>query len=623
MTAYEQIQQMLASRLGATVSLDEVLITARLSERPVRLPDYQAECAGLTALAQELATAPDNVLQKLCEIALDLCSAHSAGISIEEEVEGVPIFRWRALAGEMAPYLQGMMPRDFAPCGVVVAQNAAQLFSQPVLHYPYVQAVEPYIFEVLLIPFRIEGKPVGTVWVVSSREARQFDREDERVLTSLSQFAAAGYQALLSQEIIQTANRQLTAEVTRHQALLKTLEVERERLAEIFLQAPAFIAVLRGPTHVFERANAPYLTLVGNRAILGKTVRDALPEIQEQGYLELLDEVYRTGKPFVGKERRILLQQADGASVQERFLDFVYQPLRESGGSISGIFVHGVDLTERNEAMAHAVRSETHLRRLLESSPDCIKVLDLEGRLLSMNIPGMCLMEVDDFGTVEGQAWTSFWCGEEQDKAQAALTLARTGERGRFQGYVKNNLQLISALIDIQRGTDTETVPMSEFVRLGTNVRALGVIHDVLTQEAKTDMQEETLSVKTVLKKLLSMLQQTLGRDHQLLYTIGDVRLPGRKVTSLALLTNELFSNAVKHGKGIVEIVFAVKDGKARLEVCDNGAGFPPNFDADTAANTGLSLIEALSSHDLRGGVTYENRTEGGARVTVQFPLSQ
>lgn len=690
MTAYEQIQQMLESRQGACVSLDDVLITGQLYERPSRQSDYQAENEGLTALAQELATAPGKVLQKLCDVALKLCRAHSAGISIKEEIDGVRIFRWRALAGEMSHYLQGMLPRDFAPCGIVVDENAPQLFTRPVLHFPYVQKVEPYIYEVLLIPFRVAGRPVGTVWIVSSTEERQFDAEDVRLLTNLSQFAAASYQALQSQEAIQEVNIRLEAEVQQHQALLKTLEIERERLTELFEQTPAFIAVLQGPEHIFERANPPYLQLVGHRDILGKSIRDALPEIEVQGFIELLNNVYRTGKPFIGKEMRVLLQEKEGTTLQERFLDFVYQPLLEVDGTVSGIFVHGVDLTERTEALASVRKSEAHLRSILESSADCIKVLDQEGRLLAMNSPGMCLMEVDDLKTIEGQEWANFWQGDEHSKAQEALALARTGRRGHFQGYcetakgilkwwdvvvtsivggegepgfflsvsrdltelretaqvleeknreienlnlrlrqamtethhrVKNNLQLISALIDMQSGTYSETVPMSEFVRLGANVRTLGVIHDVLTQESKTNSHQETLSVKTVLERLLAMLQQTLSHGYRCTYTIDDLQLPGRKVTSLALITNELFSNALKHGKGRVEVTFAVHDDYARLEVCDNGTGFAPHFDASTAANTGLTLVETISRYDLGGEAFYENHPEGGARIMVQIPI--
>jgi PAS domain S-box-containing protein len=144
--------------------------------------------------------------------------------------------------------------------------------------------------------------------------------------------------------------------IDRHNAererdrLMAELEVERSRLATAFQRAPAFIATLRGPDHVFEMANPPYYQLVGHRDVLGKPVARALPEVAEQGFVELLDTVYRSGEPFVGTEMRILIQREPGGQPEERFLNFVYQPLTDAGGSVSGILAHGVDVTEQVEA---------------------------------------------------------------------------------------------------------------------------------------------------------------------------------------------------------------------------------------------------------------------------------
>jgi PAS domain S-box-containing protein len=186
---------------------------------------------------------------------------------------------------------------------------------------------------------------------------------------------------------------------------------------------------------------------------------------------------------------------------------------------------------------------------------------------------------------------------------------------------VKNNLQLVSALIDMQKATDRETVPMSELVRLGSNVRALGVIHDILTQEAKEGAEEDTLSAKTVLDQLLSLLQQAAG-ERRLTFACEDVRLSGRRATSLALLTNELVSNALKHGKHTAEIYFTVHADEATLEVRDDGAGFPEDFHSMRAAHTGLELVENVAKWDLAGKTCYESMPQGGGRVTVSFPIA-
>jgi PAS domain S-box-containing protein len=210
---------------------------------------------------------------------------------------------------------------------------------------------------------------------------------------------------------------------------------ERERLRELFQQAPGFMALLRGPEHVFELVNAAYLQLVGHRDALGKPVREALPEVEGQGFFELLDRVYATGEAFRGEALRVDLQRAPGAPVEERFVDLVYQPVSDAEGRVAGIFVEGSDVTERVRAEAALREREVFTRRVLESSTDCIKVLSLEGRLESMSAGGLVTMEVDDYASIDGAHWPDFWKGEENGKALDAVAAARSGRTGRFQGY--------------------------------------------------------------------------------------------------------------------------------------------------------------------------------------------
>ncbi|MBK4737244.1 response regulator [Noviherbaspirillum sp. DKR-6] len=133
------------------------------------------------------------------------------------------------------------------------------------------------------------------------------------------------------------------------EALTRQAATERDRLRTLFAQAPSFMAALRGPDHVFELANSAYLNLVGRRDILGKPVRVALPEVQGQGFFEALDHVYQSGEVFHANEARVVLQSEAGAT-QERYLDFVYQPLFDGNGRVGGIFVDGYDVTARRQA---------------------------------------------------------------------------------------------------------------------------------------------------------------------------------------------------------------------------------------------------------------------------------
>ena len=140
------------------------------------------------------------------------------------------------------------------------------------------------------------------------------------------------------------------AETTQHVLSERKLASERERFVQLFDQAPTFLAVLRGPDHVIEHANPGYVALVGHRPVIGRTVSDALPEAVEQGYLALLDDVYRTGKPYSAVGSKFVIQASPGAPVEERYVDFVYQPITDRDGSVGGILVQGADVTLRTAA---------------------------------------------------------------------------------------------------------------------------------------------------------------------------------------------------------------------------------------------------------------------------------
>jgi len=140
--------------------------------------------------------------------------------------------------------------------------------------------------------------------------------------------------------------------------LIRELQQQRERLADLFQQAPAFFAVLRGPDYIFEMINPLYQQLMGQRDLIGKSVREAVPEAEGQGFIALLDEVYRSGKSFVGRRTPIHLARTASQPLEERFLDFVYQPRREADGTISGIIALGVDVTESKRAEMALMQTE-------------------------------------------------------------------------------------------------------------------------------------------------------------------------------------------------------------------------------------------------------------------------
>ncbi len=145
---------------------------------------------------------------------------------------------------------------------------------------------------------------------------------------------------------------------------------QTERLRQLFAQSPSFMAVLRGPEHRFELVNPSYSKLVAHRDVTGKTVREALPEVEGQGFFELLDRVYAGGEAFVGRSVPFALQPTPGAIPEERFLDFVYQPIRDGEGLVTGIFVEGIDVTATHDLVAALRDSEAQFRTFAQAMPN-------------------------------------------------------------------------------------------------------------------------------------------------------------------------------------------------------------------------------------------------------------
>jgi signal transduction histidine kinase/PAS domain-containing protein len=155
-------------------------------------------------------------------------------------------------------------------------------------------------------------------------------------------------------------------------------EIARQR--RLFEQAPGFITILNGPQHTYEFANDAYLKLAGHRPLLGRTVREAFPELATQGFFELLDQVYATGERYVAFHVPIRLTLSGSSEPHERFLDFIYEPTRNEAGQITGIFVEGHDVTDEHLAQQE-LQNRERLQSLLNGLNDRFRDLEEEGDL--------------------------------------------------------------------------------------------------------------------------------------------------------------------------------------------------------------------------------------------------
>jgi len=187
---------------------------------------------------------------------------------------------------------------------------------------------------------------------------------------------------------------------------------------------------------------------------------------------------------------------------------------------------------------------------------------------------------------------------------------------------VKNNLQIIAAMVDMCTLDAGETVPTAEVRRLGEHVRTLAAVHELLTQRSTRDPDARTVSAREILERLVSLVRS--GAQGRVIRLEGDdLVLTSQQGTSLALVANELISNALKHGSGVVELRLQRQDAWALLTVSDQGRGFPREFHPSVSAKTGLELVNTLSRLDLGGTVRCENLPGGGAVVQVEMPLAE
>jgi PAS domain S-box-containing protein len=158
-------------------------------------------------------------------------------------------------------------------------------------------------------------------------------------------------------------------------------EADRRKWREIFFQVPAAVAIMRGPDHVFESFNEEYQRLVARAAeqLYGKPVREVFPEVVPQGYLQLLDGVYRDGIPFTARESLIQLDSAGDGVLRDVYVNFVYNAIRDDRGEITGVFAHIVDVTDLVDARKRIEESEERFRQLAESMPQVVWSTDAKG----------------------------------------------------------------------------------------------------------------------------------------------------------------------------------------------------------------------------------------------------
>jgi signal transduction histidine kinase/DNA-binding response OmpR family regulator len=380
------------------------------------------------------------------------------------------------------------------------------------------------------------------------------------------------------------------------QIIKKNAEAERRRLHSFLMEAPAAIAILRGPKLVFELANDRCFEIFGKRAVIGQPGREALPELVEQGVWDLLDRVFTTGNPFSANEFRARFQRDDGGPVDDKFFNWVAQPTHDEQGQIDGVMVFAVEVTEQAAArrqVEQARATERQLRRAAEegsrAKDEFLAMLGHELRNpLAPIVTALHLMRLRGSDRTEKQ-------------------------RGIIERQVKHLTRLVDDLLDVSRIARGKVELHRRAIELSEAVaRAIEVASPIVEQ-----------------------------REHHL-----ELDLPQRGLTvhadpvRLAQVVTNLLTNAAKYTdpKGTIAVTGTCEGEQVVLKVRDTGIGITPAmlprvFDlfaqewqasdrSHGGLGLGLSIVRSLVN--LHGG-TVEAHSLGlghGSEFVVRLPAA-
>jgi PAS domain S-box-containing protein len=408
-----------ASIPDCTVSLESILCTEQLRRRPWRPPDYKKENHALVALLSARLDPQSNILQTLAETILDVTQCDSSGLSLLTKDDGGKRFYWPAIAGTWKPHIGGGTLRDFGPCGDVLDRNCTLLFKHFERRYPYLLPVMPPAEECLLVPFYVGGKAVGTIWAIMHGDRRTFDAEDERVMSTLGQFASLAYQSLESIEglKLQIAAREKAEAAVRQ--LASGLEAKIRRLVDANIIG---ICVWNLEGEIIE-ANEAFLQMVGysREDLLTGRVRwrDLTPaewrDRDERAVAEL--KATGTAQPF---------QKEYFRKDRSRVPVLLGAAMFEGSGNEGVAFV--LDLSEQKRAEEALRASEERWSKLAENSSAGIALIAPDGRFIAANLALQKMLGYTE-DELQGRTASDITHAEDRAATEAHIAEANEGQR--------------------------------------------------------------------------------------------------------------------------------------------------------------------------------------------------
>jgi PAS domain S-box-containing protein len=339
---------------------------------------------------------------------------------------------------------------------------------------------------------------------------------------------------------------------TENKNLEKAFMVERQRFLNLYAQSPSCMGIFKGPEHVFEMANPLYLKLIGKTDIIGKTLKEVLPEVEAQGIFEFLDEVYNTGNTFSANEMHFRLDVNGNGELVDRYLNLIYQAHRNNENEIDGILFFIIDVTEQVLSRKKIEASEKLYRQIVETAQEGIWLVD-ENNITTFVNTKMC--EILEYASDEIIGKEIFLFMDDEGKEIAANSM-----RKKKAGYaVQYHFKLISKS-GREIWTNISANPV--FNENGTYKGSLAMITDI-TESKKI---EQSLAYKNESLRKAEAISQVgswemdLGDMSKMIWSDEIYHILGVEKEEVTPSTGAYFS-FIHHDdlKGILEIIKAAK----------------------------------------------------------------
>ncbi len=382
-------------------------------------------------------------------------------------------------------------------------------------------------------------------------------------------------------------------DITGRKQVEEELKAERRGMLDIFRRAPSFMGIMRGPDHIIERVNENFVEFVEDREVVGKPVKEAIPEAVEPGLIDLLDHVYQTGEPYRGMDMEVTLQRRSGSELTDvtHYIDFVYQPIREADGSISGVFMQGVDVTERKRAQEELEAVNQSLEERVAERTEALLSYQNQLRSLASQLSR----------AEENQRWKL--ASELHDNLGQLLTVGKMKisllPKDQFPEQVANDIDELMEVID----------------------DALTYTRELMSDLKPPPSIDEDLnsSVKWIAEKVEKRGLKVVIKDDDRPKPLNEeVR------TTVLQCIRELMFNIVKHTTEKAALVCLERKNKhLHVTVKDEGEGFnTDNMEFTPDRDGGFGLFNIRERIDLLGGrVDIDSEAGKGTKVMLTVPL--